>query len=75
LRAWLDQRARELRDAAAIQRVQVVDPGGTISVQPDCWTLVIDFSYRDGADPIVRDLMRDLGMLDASPELIELDSA
>jgi hypothetical protein len=39
------------------------------------WTLVIDFAPPFGADPVVRDVLADLAVLDASPEPTEPDGA
>jgi hypothetical protein len=61
LRAWLEQRARELRDEPAVRDVQIV-----------AWTRVIEFAHPFGAEPIVRDVLADLETLDASPELTDV---
>jgi hypothetical protein len=37
--------------------------------------MVIDFAHEFGADVIVRDVLNDLGALNASPELADLDGA
>jgi hypothetical protein len=37
--------------------------------------LVIDFAHAGGADVVVRDVLADLTVLDASPELTELGAA
>jgi hypothetical protein len=77
VRAWLEQRARELRDHHAVRRVQIVDhfsgrnPGGLDT----SWTLVIDFAHPFGADTIVREVVADLAVLGASPELTEPGAA
>lgn len=73
LRAWLEQRSRELRGHHAVRRVQLVDHAFERSPESaDTWTLVIDFAHPVGADAVVRDVMADLAILDASPELTEL---
>jgi hypothetical protein len=80
LRAWLEQRSRELRDEACVRRVQVVDhnagdPQGDRSGTGSAWTMVIDFAHPFGADAIIRDVLGDLAVLDASPEVTDLDGA
>jgi hypothetical protein len=61
LRAFLDNRARELRDESAVRRVRLVDDAPAL-------TLVIDFAHEFGASELVRDLVADLETLDAAPE-------
>jgi hypothetical protein len=77
VRAWLEQRARELRDHHAVRRVQILDH---FSARPRdgvgaSWTLVIDFAHPFGAEAIVRDILADLSQLGASPELTEPGAA
>jgi hypothetical protein len=77
LRAWLEQRSRELRDHHVVRRVQIVDhfSGGDLDSTGVSWTLVIEFAHAAGADVVVRDVLADLTVLDASPELTELSAA
>lgn len=62
LRAFLENRARELRDHSAVRRTRIVDD------DPPALTLVIDFAHEYGADELVRDLVADLEALKAAPE-------
>jgi hypothetical protein len=39
------------------------------------WTLVIDFAHPFGTDAIVRDILADLAVLGASPQLADIDGA
>ena len=70
LRAWLDQRARELRDEATVQRVRVdehvSDPAGRSS-----WLMRLELASTDDAQALVRDVVQDLQALKAEPELVE----
>ena len=61
LRAFLENRARELREKSAVRGVHVVErdaPG---------LALVIDFAHEYGASELVRDLVADLEALNAAP--------
>jgi hypothetical protein len=62
LLAFLENRARELRDASAVRRARVVQ------YDPPALTLVIDFAHEYGAADLVRDLVADLEALNAAPK-------
>jgi hypothetical protein len=72
LRAWLEQRSREIRDVPSVRRVQIIDGPQRSGF---AWTLVIDFAHSSEADAVVRDVIADLRTLDASPELTEPGAA
>jgi hypothetical protein len=77
VRAWLDQRSRELRDHHAVRRVRIVDhfSGRGAGGLDMSWTLVIDFAHPFGADAVVREIHADLALLGASPRLAGVDGA
>jgi len=60
--AFLESRARELRDHSAVRRTRVVEEEDAEPV-----TLVIDFAHQNGATELVRDLVADLEALNATP--------
>ena len=64
LLAFLDNRARQLRDDSAVRRARVLahDVDGRRA-----WALVIDFAHEYGASELVRDVVADLEALNASP--------
>jgi hypothetical protein len=62
LLAFLESRARELRDHSAVTHTRVVQEADAEPV-----TLVIDFAHEFGATELVRDLVADLEALNAAP--------
>jgi hypothetical protein len=77
LRAWLEQRSRELRHHHAVRHVQIVDrfSGRTGQGVETSWMFLIDFAHPFGAEAVVRDILADLAAVDASPEITDLDGA
>jgi hypothetical protein len=77
VRAWLEQRSRELRDHHAVRQVRIVDHFSARSGRgvDMSWTLVIEFAHPFGTDAIVRDILADLSVLGASPQLADTDGA
>ena len=61
LRAFLEHRARELRDESAVRQARVVEHDAP------ALTLVVDFAHEYGANELVRDLVADLESLNATP--------
>ena len=61
LRAFLENRARELRDDSAVRRARVVEH------DPPALTLIIEFAHEYGATELLRDVVADLEALNAAP--------